>query len=158
MMTSEVLRVNLIKSLVWVLYTCLLVLPLMGCAASCPGKGEDTFRVSGRVAVFYAHSQVEFDSLPPEDQEAYTALYSDFLEYLGRLGSYLDKRSIKHVLTGARFIEVRVGKKTSCYDKTKFDLEVGVILSDGKKQPLVIQGLFTDLEVMPTFAEFYSPK
>lgn len=146
------------KPLVWVLYACLLVLPLTGCAASCPGKGKDTVRVEGRMAVFYALSQAELDSLSPEDQEAYNELLSDFYEYSGRLGRNLDKYGIKHILTGSRYVEVKAGRKTYCYDKTKLEEEVGVILSDGRKQPKVIPGLFTDAEVMPTVAKYYSLK
>lgn len=156
MMTDGVLRMRLTKPIAWVVSACLLALPLTGCAASCQGNREDIFSVSGRVAVFYALSQVEFDSLHPEDQEAYTTLYSDFLEYVGRLGGHLDERSIKYVLTGARFIEFRVGKKPYCFDKTALDLEVGVIFSDGRKQPKVIPGLFTDAEIMPTVTKYYS--
>lgn len=146
------------KPLVWVLYACLLVLPLTGCAASCPGKGNDTVRVEGRMAVFYALSQAELDSLSPEDQEAYNELLSDFYEYSGRLGHYLDKHGIKHILTGSRHVEVKAGSKTYCYDKTKLKEEVGVILSDGRKQPKIIPGLFTDSEVMPAVVKYYSLK
>ncbi len=146
------------KPFAWLLYVGLLILPLTGCATSCPGKSKDTERVEGRVAVFYALSQAELDSLSPEDQEAYNELLSDFYEYTGRLGRNLDKHGIKHILTGSRYIEVKAGRETYCYEKTKLEEEVGVILSDGRKQPKVIPGLFTDSEVMPTVAKYYSLK
>lgn len=158
MIAGGLFRMCLTKPITWALYACLLVLPLTGCAASCPGKSKDTVRVEGRVAVFYSLSQVELDSLSSEDQEAYSELLSDFYEYTGRLGRNLDKHCIKHILTGSRFIEVKAGRKVYCYDKTKLEEEVGVILSDGRKQPKVIPGLFTDSEVMPTVTKHYSLK
>jgi len=158
MRAGGMLNMRPTKLLVWMLYVCLLALPLTGCAASCPGKNKDTARVVGRVTVFYAPSQAELDSLSPEDREAYNELLSDFYEYRGRLGHNLDKHGIKHILTGSRYIEVKAGRKTYCYDKTKLEEEVGVILSDGRKQPKVIPGLFTDEEIMPTVTEYYSLK
>lgn len=158
MIVSRALCMRLTKPLVLALYACLLALPLTGCAASCQGKSKDTVRVEGRVAVFYALSQVELDSLSPEDQEAYNELLSDFHEYAGRLGRNLDMHGIKHILTGSRYVEVKAGRKTYCYDKAKLEEEVGVILSDGRKQPKVIPGLFTDSEVMPTVIKYYSLK
>lgn len=143
------------RTFVRVLYVGLLIFPLTGYAASCSGKSKDTIRVDGRIAVFYALSQAELDSLSPEDQEAYNELLSDFYEYTGRLGRNLGKHGIKHILTGSRYIEVKAGKKTYCYNKTELEEEVGVILSDGRKQPQVIPGLFTDLEIMPTIAKYY---
>lgn len=158
MMMCGVLRIRLTKPLVWALYACLLVFPLTGYAAPCPGKNKDTARVEGRVTIFYALSQAELDSLSPEDQEAYNELLSDFYEYAGRLGRNLDKHGIKHILTGSRYVEVKAGRKTYCYDKTKLEEEVGVILSDGRRQPKVIPGLFTDEEIMPTVTNYYSLK
>ncbi|MDP2787341.1 MAG: hypothetical protein Q8O79_04620 [Pseudomonadota bacterium] len=146
------------KKLVWVLYACLLALPLQAFAGPCPGKSKDTERISGRMAVFYAPSQAQFNSLSQEDQEAYTELLSDFYEYTGRLGRFLDKHGIKHILTGSRYIEVKAGGKAYCYDKTKLEEELGVLLSDGKKQPKLVQGAFTDLEMMPTVVDYYSLK
>lgn len=158
MRAGGVLGMRPTKPLVWMLYACLLALPLTGCAASCPGKNKDTVRVEGRVAVFYALSQAELDSLSTEDQEAYNELLSDFYEYSGRLGRNLDKHGINHILTGSRYVEVKAGRKTYCYDKTKLEEEVGVILSDGRKRPKVIPGLFTDEEIMPIVTEYYSLK
>lgn len=158
MMACEVLRVRLTKPFVWALYACLLALPITGCAAPCLGKGKDTVRVEGRVAVFYALSQAELDSLSTEDQVAYNELLSDFYEYSGRLGRNLDRHGIKHILTGSRYVEFKAGRKTYCYDKTKLEEEVGVILSDGRRQPKVIPGLFIDEEIMPTVTEYYSLK
>lgn len=149
-------HMRLPRPIVWVLYACLLVLPFHAFAESCTCKSKVTVRVSGRTVVFYTLSQPEFDSLSSEDQEAYTELLSDFYEYSERLGHYFDKHGIKHILTGSRHVEVKVGNKTYCYDKTKLKEEVGVILSDGRKQPKVIPGLFTDSEVMPAVVKYYS--
>ncbi|WP_018507914.1 hypothetical protein [Thiobacillus thioparus] len=107
------------------------------------------------MVVFYAPSQAELDSLSPEDQEAYNELLSDFYEYTKRLSHNLDKHGIKHILTGSRYVETKAGKKTYCYDKTKLEDEVGVILTDGRKQPQVIPGLFTDSEIMPNVVKYY---
>lgn len=146
------------KKLVWVLYACLLAFPLQVFAGSCSGKSKDTERVSGRMAVFYAPSQAQFNSLSQEDQEAYTELLSDFYEYIGQLGRFLDKHDIKHILTGSRYIEVKSGGKAYCFDKTKLEEELGVILSDGKRRPKLVQGVFTDLEMMPTVVDHFSLK
>lgn len=143
------------RKLVWVLYACLLAWSFQAFAESCPGKSQETVIVTGRMVVFYALSQTQLDLLSQDDQEAYNELLSDFYEYTGRLGPYLDKHGIKHILTGSRYIEVKAGRKTHCYDKTKFEEEVGVILSDGRKQPKVIPGLFTDSEVVSTIAKYY---
>lgn len=142
----------------WVLCVCLWALSLHAYAGRCPGKDKDTERVSGRVAVFYAPSQAQFSSLSQDDQEAYTELLSDFYEYVGLLGRFLGKHGIKHILTGSRYIEVKAGGKAYCYDKKKLEDELGVILSDGKKQPKLIQGIFTDTEMVPTVVEYYSLK
>jgi hypothetical protein len=158
MMAGGVLHMRLTKPIAWAVCACLLALPLAGCAAPCPGRSKDTVKVEGRVAVFYALSQAELGSLSPEDQEAYNELLSDFYEYAGRLGRNLDRHGIKHILTGSRYVEVKAGRKTYCYDKTKLEEEVGVILSDRRKRPKVIPGLFIDEEVMPTVTEYYSLK
>lgn len=148
----------LIRPLLFTLCICLLAFSSHVFAEPCSGKSKDIVKVSGRVVVFYAISQMQLDLLSQDDREAYTELLSDFYEYAGRLGRYLDKQGIKHILTGSRFIKVKAGKKTYCYDKTKFEEEVGVILSDGKKQPKVVHGLFTDFEISPVVDEYYSLK
>ena len=147
-----------IRPLVLTLCICLLAFPSYVLAEPCSGKSKDTVKVSGRVVVFYAISQLQLDSLSLDDREAYTELLSDFYEYSGRLGGYLDKHGIKHILTGSRYIEIEAGNKTCCYDKTKLEEDVGVILSDGKKQPKIVPGLFTDLEILPVVAEYYAVK
>lgn len=155
---GKALCTSLTKPVARALYACLLALPLTGSAASCPGKNPNTVSVAGRVAVFYALSQAELDSLSSENQEAYNELLSDFYEYARRLGDILDKHGIEHILTGSRYVEIKADKKAYCYDKAKLKEEVGVILSDGRKQPKVIPGLFTDSEVLPTIADYYSLK
>ena len=73
------------QGLRWVLCVCLVALPLQAFAGPCPENNKDTERVSGRITVFYAPSQMQFSSLSKDDQEAYTELLSDFYEYAGRL-------------------------------------------------------------------------
>lgn len=148
----------LIRPLLFTLCICLLAFSSHVFAEPCPEKSKDIVKVSGRVVVFYAISQMQLDSLSQDDREAYTELLSDFYEYSGRFGRYLDKQGIKHILTGSRYIEAKAGKKTYCYDKTKLEEDVGVILTDGKKQPKVVPGLFTDLEITPVVDEYYSLK
>lgn len=146
------------RELRWVLYVCLLVLLPRAFAESCPGNNKDTVQISGQVIVFYGLSQAQFSSLSQDDQEAYTELLTDFYEYAGRLTPFLDKHGIKHILTGSRFIEVKADKKVYCYDKTKLKEELGIILVNGEKSPKLIEGAFTDLDMMPILVDYYSLK
>jgi hypothetical protein len=119
-MSSFVTIVRLIRSLIYVVVACLLILPLQVSAESCTDNDKNVVRVTGPTVVFYSLTQTQFDLLSSDDQAAYTELLSDFYEYSSRLSHYLDKYHLQHILTGTRYIEIKGGKDTYCFDKMTF--------------------------------------
>lgn len=147
----------MIRAIAKYLIFCLLVLPLWAGAQACPER--EKLRIPGKAVVFFSLSQGEYDLLSAEDQEAYTELLSDFYTYSGKIGKYLDQQHIAHILTGSRYIEVKsIGKKIYCYDKKVSEDEVGMILTNGRKQPKIISGVIVETEALPIIRKYFSLK
>jgi hypothetical protein len=133
-----------------------------GCAVSARGancKPEGTVVASGKVVIFFAPSQVEYDRMTGESRDATTEALSDFLVYSKRLGMYLDSKGIAHFATSAELIEVRrVGEEPLCLARAHLGDQVGAVLSDGYNLPEVILGVVTDTEYVPLVERYFQGK
>ncbi|MFA5028872.1 MAG: hypothetical protein WC713_13455 [Candidatus Methylomirabilota bacterium] len=126
-------------------------------AASC--ESDKAAVVSGRIVVFFAPSQTEYDRLIGDARDAATEALSDFLVYSQRLGEYLNGRGISHFMTSAERVEVRrAGQEPVCFVRSHTGDQFGAILSDGQSVPQVILGVITDEDAIPVVERYFSTR
>ncbi len=120
---------------------------------------NDTLQVSGKAVVFFVPSQEEYDSLSDDEKAEINEVLSDFYFHRENVVPYLKSNMIQEFLTDSAKIMIKVnGNKTLTFIKREFNQEVGVIMSDGKKEPKVDLGVATDIDLIFRFREYFGIK
>ena len=117
---------------------------------------NDTLQVSGKAVVFYAPSQKEYDSLSDDAKTELDEVLSDFYYHQENVVSYLKSNMIQDFLTHSAKIMIKLnGNNSLTFMKRDFDQEIGVIMTDGKKEPKIYSGVATDIDLINMFKEFF---
>ena len=117
---------------------------------------DDTLQVSGKAVVFYAPSQKEYDSLSDDAKTEIDEVLSDFYYHRENVVSYLKSNMIQDFLTDSVKIVLKLsGNKSRIFMKKDFDQEIGVIMTDGKKEPKIYPGVATNIELIDMFKEYF---
>jgi hypothetical protein len=117
---------------------------------------NDTLQVSGKAVVFYVPSQKEYDLLSDDAKTELDEVLSDFYYHQENVVSYLKSNMIQDFLTHSAKIMIKLnGNKSLAFMKRDFDQEIGVIMTDGKKEPKIYSGVATDIDLINMFKEFF---
>jgi hypothetical protein len=133
---------------------------LLGVAApliSAPaGAAEDTLYVSGKAVVFFGPSQSEYLAMSHEQKDAIDEELYDFFHSRGEVSAFLAENSIQQISTGRLKIQVQLDKNRSIdYSRKDFDRVVGLILTDGRREPLVLLGAVTVPDLLAEFEDYF---
>jgi hypothetical protein len=118
---------------------------------------EDSFDVSGRAVVFFGPTQEEYDALSEREQEDMNEILSDFYFYQNNVVPFLEANGIEDFHTANPVIHVVVSEDESrIFRRGKFEHDVGLVMIDGSREPIVSLGVSTDVDWMPMFKAYFN--
>jgi hypothetical protein len=139
------------------LYSALILLiTAMPVFAEQGANAEDTLVVSGKAVVFFGPSQAEYLAMNDEQKDAIDAELYDFYHNRGEVSPFLASNAIQEISTGRDKIQVQLeGDQSITYLRQDFDRVVGLILTDGRQEPLILLGATSVSDLIAQFEEFF---
>jgi hypothetical protein len=117
---------------------------------------EDVLYVSGKAVVFFGPSQSEYLSMSHEQKDAIDEELYDFYHNRGEVSSFLASNEIQEISTGRLKIQIQLeGNQSITYYRNDFDRVVGMILTDGRQEPLILLGATAVSESIAQFEDFF---
>jgi len=140
-----------------ILYTVLILLILACPVFSAQGaNGEDTLYVSGKAVVFFGPSQSQYLAMTHEQKDAIDETLYDFYHNRGEVSRFLSSNAIQVLSTARHKIQIQFDDNQSfTYLREDFDRLVGLILTDGRQEPLILLGATAVSEMITLFEEFF---
>ena len=135
----------------------ILILLTIG-SASYGGSKDDVLNIEGKAVVFFGPTKQEYNSLSENDKNEWSEVLSDFYHYRDETIPYLESNKIKPIISSNATIKIRAGANTRTYARKKFKHIVGYILTDGNKEPKVVEGVGTDMDLINDFKEYFKLK
>ncbi len=135
----------------------ILILSMIG-NLSFGGSNNEILDVKGKAVVFFGPTEKEYDSLSENEQNEWNEVLSDFYHYRDEAIPYLESNKIKPIITANKEIRIQTGTNSRTYARKKFKHIVGYILTDGKKEPKIVQGVGTDIDLINDFKEYFKIK
>lgn len=118
---------------------------------------EDSFDVSGRAVVFFTPTQDEYDALSEREQEDMNEILSDFYFYQNNVVPFLETNGIEDFHTANPVIRVVLsGQESRIFRRGQFEHDVGLIMIDGPREPVVSVGVSTDVDWIPMFKAYFN--
>lgn len=124
---------------------------------STPGaNAEDTVHVSGKAVVFFGPSQSEYLAMTHEQKDAIDEELYDFYHNMGQVKPFLASNRIQDISTARLKIQVQLeGNQSITYFRKDFDRVVGVILTDGRQEPVILLGATAVSDLLAEFEEYF---
>jgi hypothetical protein len=117
---------------------------------------EDTLYVSGKAVVFFGPSQSEYLAMTHEQKDAIDEELYDFYHNRGEVSPFLASNAIEAISTARLNIQVQLeGNQSITYFRRDFDRVVGLILTDGRQEPLVLLGPAAVSDLIAQFEEYF---
>ena len=117
---------------------------------------EDTQYVSGKAVVFFGPSQAEYLAMSHEQKDAVDEELYDFFHNRGEVSAFLAENSIQQISTGRLKIQIQLdGNKSIAFLRRDFDRVVGLILTDGRQEPLVLLGAVAVSDLLSEFEDYF---
>jgi hypothetical protein len=121
-----------------------------------PEASDDTVHVSGKAVVFFGPSQAEYLSMSDQEKKEINRLVYDFYHYRGKVLSFLELNEINEINTARSKISIELdGKKTIIFDRKDFGKVVGLIMTDGHREPKVFLGAATDSQIIDMCYKYF---
>jgi hypothetical protein len=119
-------------------------------------SNNDTLKAEGKTVIFFTISEMEYNTLSRGPDSGIDETLDDFNYYAAIFADTLKKVGYKPIITGSRYIQIKLGNGIyKTYDRlAEKESVVGYIMSDGIKEPKVEYGVVTDIDLLTTFNEF----
>jgi len=119
-------------------------------------NAEDTLIVSGKAVVFFGPSQVKYLAMSDEQKHAIDEELYDFYHNRGEVSPYLATNDIQEISTARLEIQVQLEDNQSItYYRQDFDRVVGLILTDGRQEPLILLGAIAVPDLKAQFEDYF---
>jgi hypothetical protein len=121
-----------------------------------PVLGNDTILVNGRSVVFFSISQDEYDRVVEDEDSGMDEVLDDFNYYSSVAKDQLEKAGYKTIFTISKTFALENSNRVRSYftrDTQKG--KVGVLLFDGKNEPLLNYGVLTDIDYLLMVEEYF---
>ena len=117
---------------------------------------EDTLIVSGKAVVFFGLSQVEYLAMNDEQKHEIDEELYDFYHNRGEVSPFLASNDIQEISTARLKIQVQLEDNQSItYYRKDFDRVVGLILTDGRQEPLILLGAIAVPDLKAQFEDYF---
>jgi len=127
-----------------------------------PAHGDtktDALDVKGKAVVFFGPTQQEYNSLSAVKKKQANEALDDFNHYCKNVIPFLESNNIQPISTSTMRIKIQFAPtKNIIYTRKEFQQYIGYILTDGNKEPKVIFGVLTDIELIEAFKEYFNIK
>lgn len=119
---------------------------------------SDTLRVKGMGVIFFEPDSVIFDSLST-GKESNLELLTDFRQYNERIIPFLKKKSIPYYKTNQVIFRIQMDNGNALFFKrTELGEIVGILLTDGIREPLILPGKTSDSDFFLKFRNYFEKK
>ncbi len=119
---------------------------------------ESVLVVEGKAVVFFGPSDQEYQAVPESEKYGWDETLSDFYYYGKKTFPYLESNRIQPLITANTTIRIHAGDKVRTFVRKNFKHAVGYIMTDGNKEPKVIEGVGTDADLITDFKEYFALK
>ncbi|MCX6222098.1 MAG: hypothetical protein NTZ69_14045 [Bacteroidia bacterium] len=118
---------------------------------------NDTIRVKGKAFVFFTLSQIEYERFTKDANSGIDEVLSDFNYYAEAIADTINKHDYKPIKTTCRYIQVIFDNNTTKTFDRLLDKKnkTGYILTNGKKEPQIDFGVFSDIDFLIIFKEYW---
>ena len=117
---------------------------------------KDTLYVSGKAVVFFGPSQSEYVSMTHAEKDAIDEHLYDFYHYRSKVLTFLKSNEIQDFETARSKIQIQLsGNESIIYTRSDFDDVVGLIMTDGVRDPEVKLGVYNKSELISLFAGYF---
>jgi len=139
------------------LFSAMILLILAAPVLSAQGaNAEDTLSVSGKAVVFFGPSQVEYLAMNDAQKHAIDEELYDFYHNRGEVSPFLASNDIQEISTAGLKIQVQLEDNQSItYYRKDFDRVVGLILTDGRQEPLILLGAIAVPDLKAEFEDYF---
>jgi len=135
----------------------ILVMSAMPVFSAQGADAEDMLYVSGKAVVFFGPSQAEYLAMTDEQKDAIDEELYEFYHNRGEVSSFLAANGIQEISTGRIKIQVRLeGNQDITYLRRGFDRPVGLIMTDGRQEPIILPGAIAVSDMIAEFEDFFS--
>lgn len=115
-----------------------------------------TLNISKKTVLFLKITEERVDSLSTKEDDIDEVL-SDFSYYSARIGAYLHDHGIASEFVTKNELQLKYNNgQVYMYNRTNLDHLVGTILADGQKEPKVLAGVFTDLDLREELIQYFN--
>ncbi len=119
-------------------------------------NAEDMLYVSGKAIVFFGPWQSEYLAMTDEQKDAIGEELYEFYHNRGEVSAFLASNGIQVISTSRIKIQVRLeGNQSITYFREDFDRVVGLILTDGRQEPLILLGATAVSDLIAEFEDFF---
>lgn len=116
-------------------------------------------KVEGPTVVFFAPTQTERDSIMESEGLEAGKLFDDFDYYAGKATAFLRKRNLPVEFTTTQTILIHLKSGTvRKFERHSIPEHVGVIVTDGLREPGLIAGAQSDEDLVLEFKDFFHLK
>jgi hypothetical protein len=117
---------------------------------------EDTLVVSGKAVVFFGPSKSEYLAMTHEQKDAIDEELYEFYHSRGKVQALLASNAIQEFSTARDRIQVRLeDSQNHTFLRRDFDSVVGLILTDGRQEPVVLLGAASVPDLITQFEEYF---
>ena len=109
---------------------------------------SDTLKIFKKGVYFFGPSQFELDSAKDDYLEA----YSDFPYYTGRVVPFIRQLGIEPEYFSQKIIVIGYNQEVIV---NRDSVDFGVVLYDGKKEPLILKYVLTDDELKENITDYF---
>ncbi len=130
----------------------LMLLPFVGRAQ----QGASSLVVQGAVVVFFEPTKAEGDSITQSEGIDNAAMLDDYDLASGKTAVYLSRKKIPYQFTTSQTIFVKLSNgKVRRFDRKAIPDLVGMILSDGVKEPRLVSGSAAEQALIFQINDFF---
>jgi len=118
---------------------------------------KDTIKVKGKAFVFFTLSQIEYESYTKDANSGIDEVLSDFNYYVEAIADTINKHGYKTIKTTSRYIQIIFDNNTTKTFDRLLDKKnkTGYILTNGKKEPQIDFGVFSEIDFLTIFKEYW---
>lgn len=114
-----------------------------------PQSLQDTFKINEISVTFFILTQIEYDTLMEKSgKEApdVNETFADFSYHAEKVCKDLRKKGLKSDLVAHRQFNIYTATGIEYFDRKKQNMDMGVIIFDGKTSPLIESGVFSEID------------
>lgn len=118
--------------------------------------GQELLKVTGKAVIFFAPSIQEHEAFLQQEQQKTKVPVEELQFYRDQVNAFLSFNQIQDLWTTSLTIQITQTNQASItLERKMFDEPIGVILTDGKREPKVSSGVSTYIELVLMIRRYF---